>query len=140
MPAQRAHTGGGDSVRIQLIYFIGCPHWRLAEERLRRAVEYAGIVDAEILLVSVRNSDEAAAAGMSGSPTVLIDGADLFAADSPATGISCRIYRTANGLSGAPGVIRLTAALREASAARLDQNGRASSWAPNPPEPGAPSI
>jgi hypothetical protein len=129
-----------ESMQIQLIYFDGCPHWRLAEERLRRAAGYAGIDDATVTLVRVDNADQAASAGMSGSPTILIDGVDPFAGDSPATGISCRIYRTANGLSGAPGVIRLTAALRDAAGARLDQTDQASFPASDPPEAGAPGI
>jgi hypothetical protein len=140
MRAATCNGRGVNRMQVQLIYFDGCPHWRLAKERLARAVRYAGVGDVEITLVAVGDLEQATRAGLTGSPTILIDGVDPFAADNPATGISCRIYRTANGLSGAPGVVRLTAALREAAEGRLDNTDRASFPASDPPETGGPGI
>ena len=40
---------------------------------------------------------EAAEAGMRGSPTLLINGVDPFAAPGQAPGLACRLYRDAAG-------------------------------------------
>ncbi|GLL03772.1 hypothetical protein [Dactylosporangium matsuzakiense] len=55
---------------------------------------------------------KAEAVRFGGSPTFHVNGADLF--DARATGaLSCRIYTTAAGISGVPGVASLTTALRQ---------------------------
>jgi hypothetical protein len=60
----------------------------------------------------VETEEQAAAVGFRGSPTILVDGEDLFA-DHPAPGgLSCRVYRTADGLAGTPGTAELVRALR----------------------------
>lgn len=128
-------------MKVELVYFDGCPHWQLAYERLRRAVRYADIGEVEISVVSVGRLEDAPAAGLVGSPTILIDGVDPFADDNRATGISCRIYETGNGLSGAPGVIRLTRELQRAAGIDpYDATAEASFPASDPPEVGEPGI
>src|SRR3989442_12587955 len=58
---------------------------------------------------------EAARLGMSGSPTILLDGVDPFAAAGAVPSVSCRIYRGPDGAAdGAPSVQDLTAALSAA--------------------------
>ncbi|GGN51233.1 hypothetical protein GCM10011579_006850 [Streptomyces albiflavescens] len=55
---------------------------------------------------------------MAGSPTVLIDGADLFAAPGTAASVSCRLYRSPDGRTeGAPTVDDLQRAVYVAEAA-----------------------
>jgi len=49
--------------------------------------------------------------GFHGSPSILVDGVDLFAEPGAGVGLSCRVYRTPEGLSGAPTVEQLRAAL-----------------------------
>ncbi|MFF3689700.1 hypothetical protein [Streptomyces sp. NPDC002187] len=67
--------------------------------------------EAEVELVEVRDQAQAAERGMNGSPTILLDGVDLFAPDGAVASVSCRLYRDADGaVAGAPNV----AALREA--------------------------
>jgi hypothetical protein len=49
-----------------------------------------------------------------GSPTVLVDGRDpVLDRDAP-VGLSCRVYRTVDGLAGSPTLEQLVAALRTA--------------------------
>jgi hypothetical protein len=55
----------------------------------------------------IASAREAAAAGMHGSPTLLVDGADPFARPGEAASLSCRLYR--GGAGGLPSA----AALRE---------------------------
>ena len=62
--------------------------------------------------------DEAGAAryGMHGSPTVLVNGSDPFAAPGTPASLSCRLYRDQGGpAGGAPSVAALREALRHAA-------------------------
>ena len=46
-----------------------------------------------------------------GSPSIQVDGVDLFAAPDAAVGLACRVYPTPDGPAGAPTVEQLRAAL-----------------------------
>ncbi len=49
--------------------------------------------------------------GFRGSPTVFIDGTDPFEDEAAPIGLSCRLYRTPDGLSGSPTSEQLRTAL-----------------------------
>jgi len=102
-------------VTVTLLYFPDCPHWRLAEERLQEALALAGRDDVRVEHRVIDTPEHASAAGFRGSPTVLIDGRELFGDTELPVGLTCRVYQTADGLVGAPPVAALTAALRAAS-------------------------
>jgi hypothetical protein len=86
-------------VRIEILYFRGCPHYELTVERVRDVVQAKGL-DAEIHEVEVRSEAEAQRLRFLGSPTVRIDGADIepSAPDRTEFSLSCRMY----GGSGIP--------------------------------------
>ncbi|GJF15596.1 hypothetical protein NGTWS1803_00650 [Mycolicibacterium cyprinidarum] len=94
-------------VKVVLLYVDGCPNWSTAKDRLTEAVRLAGRTDTEIEYRRIETSEEAAACGFIGSPTILIDGRDPFAEPGAQASVSCRIYRTPEGLSGAPTVAQL---------------------------------
>ncbi len=98
-------------MEIRLQYFETCPHWRLAEQRLRDALVEAGRPEAQVRHQRVDTSAEAAALGFGGSPTVLVDGRDPFTAGSASPGLACRRYRTERGVEGAPSVAQLRAVI-----------------------------
>ncbi|MFG2563647.1 hypothetical protein [Streptomyces sp. NPDC048496] len=90
-----------------------CPNAQPALERVTAAL--AGR-DAEVELVEVADETEAARLGMYGSPTILIDGTDLFALPRAVPSLSCRLYRAADGtVSGAPDETALRQALAGAA-------------------------
>ncbi len=97
------------SHRLQLLYFPDCPHWRVADERLREVAQPLGL-PIEYLLVTT--AEEAERVSFRGSPTILIDDADPFAAGDEPIGLSCRIYRTPDGVAGSPTAAQISAALR----------------------------
>lgn len=97
---------------VALLYFHGCPNWRVAGDRLREALVRAGRADVQVEHRTVATPEEARAAGFRGSPTVLVDGRDPFADPDSPVGVSCRVYRTEEGLAGAPTVEQLLAVLR----------------------------
>jgi hypothetical protein len=96
---------------VELQYLDGCPHWRAADRVLRAALERGGHRDVAVRYVQVGTPEQAEALGFRGSPTLLVDGRDLF--DDPATtvGLSCRLYPTPDGLAGTPTLEQLIDAL-----------------------------
>jgi hypothetical protein len=99
-------------VHVSLLYFDGCPNWQLADERLREALAHAGRTGVSVEHRRVATAEEAVAIGFRGSPTVLVDGRDPFAEPDSPIGLSCRVYRSGNGLAGSPTVAQLLAVLR----------------------------
>jgi hypothetical protein len=98
-------------VRVELLYFDGCPNWQLADERLRDALTLAGRDDVRVERRRVTTPEHAEAAEFRGSPTVLVDGRDPFADPGERAGLSCRVFRTEAGVTGAPTVEQLFAVL-----------------------------
>lgn len=96
-------------MKVQLLYFDGCPHWADAEAHLRQALRETGREEVGIEHVLVTTPEDAERWHFAGSPTVLIDGTDPFREPDAPAGLSCRVYRTGHGTtSGAPTVQQLT--------------------------------
>ncbi len=93
-------------VEIELLHVPGCPNLDLARTRLDQAMAQAAVA-AFIRETEVSSAEEAARAGMHGSPTILIDGTDPFGADDSPASMSCRLYRSDEGIGGAPTVAQL---------------------------------
>ncbi len=94
---------------ITLLYFDDCPNWKVADERL--AVIAAQRADLTVTRHLVDTLEEAKRVKFHGSPSILVDGVDVFAEPDAGVGLSCRIYRTPDGPAGAPTVEQLKAAL-----------------------------
>lgn len=94
---------------ITLQYFDGCPNWKVADARLRSLKEEG--FDLEIVRQLIETPEAAAEAGFRGSPTVLVDGIDPFADPGAPVGLSCRVYRTVEGLAGSPTLDQLRKAV-----------------------------
>lgn len=94
---------------ISLLYFDGCPSWKIADERLAAlAAERPGLTVSRRL---VDTNEEAERVGFHGSPSILVDGVDAFAEPGDGVGLSCRVYRTPDGPAGAPTIEQLRVAL-----------------------------
>ena len=91
--------------------FADCPNWRVAEQRLRQALDLIGRSDADVRLVPVTAQTDTAEVGFAGSPTFTVDGVDLFDAAPSVGALTCRVYRTPSGFAGVPDVDDLVAAL-----------------------------
>ena len=90
-------------MELTLLAVPDCPNVAALAERL--AVALAGHPDAVVHRREIATEMEAAQAGMHGSPTLLVDGVDPFAAAGQAPSLSCRLYRDASGRTeGAPSV------------------------------------
>jgi hypothetical protein len=62
-------------------------------------------------VVTVKDAAQAVALNFAGSPTILVDGADLFPDGARASDLACRIYRTPTGIAGLPTTEQIVEAL-----------------------------
>lgn len=97
-------------MQMTLQYFTGCPNWRVAEARLREAIDRSDEA-VDVAYEVVETLEDAERLGFRGSPTVLVNGRDAFPDQAGPIGMSCRIYRTDNGPQGAPTVEQLVEVL-----------------------------
>jgi hypothetical protein len=90
-------------MKVELLYFDGCPSYEKLLPRLRALLEEAGAADA-LTLRRVESEGAAEAERFLGSPTVRVDGHDVEpgAADRDDFGMKCRLYRTDAGLEPLP--------------------------------------
>lgn len=95
-----------------MLYFEGCPNWKVADERL--ATIAAERSDVTVTHRVVETIEEAERLGFHGSPSILVGGQDAFADADTAVGLSCRVYRTPEGPAGAPTLQQLRAVLGHA--------------------------
>lgn len=100
-----------EPLRITIQYFEGCPHWKVADERVRKVLEAAGRTDVAVDYQLIDSPETALQVGFHGSPTILINGRDPFATGEEPLGLSCRTYRTEVGPQGAPTERQLRLAL-----------------------------
>ena len=97
------------AVRITVLTVPDCPNAPVVQERIAVALQGRSV---SVELVEVADQEEAALWGMTGSPTVLLDGVDPFAVPGAASSMSCRLYRAEDGrVEGAPDVQDLRRAL-----------------------------
>jgi hypothetical protein len=100
-------------MRIEVLYFDGCPTYRAAERTLREVLAQED-TEVEISLVAVNTVEEAQRLRFPGSPTIRVEGENLFPLpDRTGYALGCRMYATAEGLKGSPTAMMLRAALAE---------------------------
>ncbi|HKW58975.1 MAG TPA: thioredoxin family protein [Candidatus Dormibacteraeota bacterium] len=98
-------------MKVTIQYFDGCPHWKLADERLRKVLAPERRDDVEVEYQLIDSPEAAERAGFHGSPTILVDGRDPFATGDEPVGLTCRVFRTEHGREGSPSESQLRAAL-----------------------------
>lgn len=98
-------------MKVELLYFDGCPNWTVADERLSEAAQLVSRGDLTVHRRRVETEEDAIAVGFTGSPTILINDWDPFARGDEQVGLACRVYSTPDGLAGSPSVSQLVEAL-----------------------------
>ncbi len=90
-------------MRIEILYFSGCPNHKPAVERVRAILQQKG-TDADIVEVEVADAITAQQVGFLGSPTIRVDGQDVEreARTAATFGLTCRTYVAAGKRSGVP--------------------------------------
>jgi hypothetical protein len=118
-------------MKVEVLYFEGCPTYGTAEKTLRKVLEERGI-DAKVELVAIDSDEDARRLRFHGSPTIRLDGEDLFsAAERKDWRLGCRVYATPEGLRGSPTAEMFEEALITEGAAGADRDlrGCANRWA-----------
>jgi hypothetical protein len=90
-------------VKVQVLYFDGCPNHETLLPRLRDLLEQAQI-SSPVELVNVPDDAAAQSQRFLGSPTLRVDGRDVEPGAETRTdfGLKCRLYRTPEGYAGTP--------------------------------------
>jgi hypothetical protein len=98
------------SMKIQILYFEGCPNHLPTVALVHQVVATLG-KEIQIEEVEVTSPEDAVSTRFLGSPTVLVNGVDIDPRARQRTdyGFSCRIY---DGMSGLPSEDLLRAALQ----------------------------
>lgn len=101
-------------MKIEFLYFDGCPSYKEALRSLEGVMVELGIKP-EVVKINITNNQIAEKYRFIGSPTIRINGKDLV----EEKGISaykrgCRIYMTEEGIKGVPDKEMIRKALRQA--------------------------
>ena len=84
-------------MRVQLLFFAGCPHVDATRRVLREALESSGLGEVTLEQIDVDAPSTPADFRDWGSPTILINGVDIAGERAP-SGRSCRLYGGAGGV------------------------------------------
>ncbi|MBC7362220.1 MAG: alkylmercury lyase [Candidatus Aminicenantes bacterium] len=86
---------------IEFQFFKGCPHSEATLKNLVELVEEGFIKKDEIVLTEVPNPETAKELNFQGSPTILVDGYDIYTEQKPEKfNFSCRVYNLNGTLTG----------------------------------------
>ncbi len=100
-----------EQMKIEVLYFDGCPSWQNGLKNLRAALLAEGI-DAEVKLIRVESDKDAAREKFLGSPSFRVNGQDLWPEDREKYFLGCRVYATEAGMRGYPNIELLREKIR----------------------------
>ncbi|WP_427135174.1 thioredoxin family protein [Pseudarthrobacter sp. S9] len=100
-------------MRIELLHIDECPNSAEAGQRVEAALAALGHNDVAVHMRLLESSADTTGTAFAGSPTITVDGADIFPDGAPASDLACRIYLTPGGYAGLPTVDQLKEALKK---------------------------
>ena len=91
-------------MKVEVLFFDGCPNYEAQLPHLRALLAAAGADDTHLELIRIEDADAAVAQRFLGSPTIRIDGEDVEpgAEERSDFGLKCRLFATPEGLRGMP--------------------------------------
>ncbi|MCD4850740.1 MULTISPECIES: hypothetical protein [Micrococcaceae] len=99
-------------MRIELLHIDECPNTAETQERLEAALRILGRSDLLVHMRQLSSASETTDTEFAGSPTITVDGNDIFPTGAVANDLACRVYATPNGLAGLPTLNQVTEALK----------------------------
>ena len=99
-------------MKVEILHIDDCPNWEEAGRRTTAALTASGHDDVIVDFRRLASSDDASRVPFAGSPTITVDGVDLFPTSGRIVDLACRVYSTPDGLAGLPTTTQLLAALR----------------------------
>lgn len=86
---------------IEFHYFSGCPHAKDTLQNLRKVMTEMGIGKNELQIIIVPSPEAAQKMKFQGSPSILVDGVDIYTGAEPeGFSYSCRVYEFDGGRTG----------------------------------------
>ena len=107
-------------MKIELLYFDGCPSWQDGLRNLQAAL-FAEQIQETVSLVRVFDDNDAEKRKFLGSPSFRVNDIELWDDVRDSYSLSCRVYATPQGMSGSPSVEMLREKLRLANLQRNSQ-------------------
>lgn len=98
-------------MKFEVLSIEGCPNGAGAASHLRAALAAEGRT-ASVEQRLIRTATEAAVSAFAGSPTITINGVDLFHEGNSVEELACRVYATPTGLAGTPTIDQIRTAIR----------------------------
>lgn len=98
-------------MKVEILHIDACPNWEEAGRRTAAALLATGHEHVPVVFRRLESPEDAAKVPFAGSPTIVVDGADLFPAATRIVDLACRVYSTPDGLAGVPTVGQLVDAL-----------------------------
>lgn len=96
---------------IEVLHIDDCPNWIAAGQRIEEALALNGTPNAKVTYRLIESAEEAALVPFAGSPTITLDGRDLFPNGGVTRDLACRIYFTPEGTAGLPTVEQISEAI-----------------------------
>jgi hypothetical protein len=85
-------------VSVRFLWWRECPSWERALATLREEMTAQGLDPETVEVVEVDDEERAEGLGFPGSPTILVNGADIQPPDPEhPIGLTCRVYRRRDG-------------------------------------------
>ena len=103
-------------MKIELLYFDGCPSWENGLKNLETALQEEGLT-ASVEMVKVTDDEGATRLKFLGSPHFRVEGQDLWPEEREIYSLSCRVYPTSEGIKGFPTVAMLKEQLKQVKGA-----------------------
>lgn len=90
-------------MKIEFLYFDGCPNHERALTNLKEVLSDAGIKD-DIQIINIQQPEDVTNQHFLGSPSIRINGKDLEITENESTEYSmrCRRYKNGNVMEGFP--------------------------------------
>ena len=88
-------------MKIDCLYFDGCPSWEHGLANLQAALA-AEKINPEVHLIMIEDEEEATREKFLGSPSFRLNGQDLWPEERRRYTMNCRVYATDKGLQGYP--------------------------------------
>ena len=99
-------------MKIELIYFDGCPSWKNGLKNLQCALEEAGLT-AVIDVIEVKDNEQANQLKFLGSPSFRVDSQELWPEERETYALSCRVFPSSEGIKGFPTIAMLREQLKQ---------------------------
>lgn len=97
---------------LELFYFDACPSWKESIKNLKESLNEIRITN-EIKLIRIETHEEAVSNQFPGSPTIKVNGKDIFPTRQNNYALGCRVYNTPDGFKGSPSKEMITERLLE---------------------------